>query len=172
MTPLPITEKKPPIAYRYFGTYSNILKLQIWAVSGWLIQQMVRSYTVKITRSKASVVAKALFAEVICRYSAPLIFVSDKGHNFLSKYVAAMCELLDIACHHTSSYHSQTQSTVERLTFTIAQSLKMYAYAHSNWQLLPGIKMTFRMSLTTQSTQYSAYALVFGKKWDCQLTYR
>lgn len=39
------------MAYRYFGTYSNILKLQIWAVSGWLIQQMVKSYTVKFTRS-------------------------------------------------------------------------------------------------------------------------
>lgn len=54
---------------------------------------------------------------------------------------------------------------MEQLNSTIAHSLRMYANAHSNWpKLLPGIMMAFRMSLATQSTQYSPYELVFGKQ--------
>lgn len=60
---------------------------------------------IPLKSQEAYVVAEALFAEVICRYGAPLILVSDRGQNFLSKLVAAMCELFDITRHHTSSYH-------------------------------------------------------------------
>ena len=120
---------------------------------------------IPLQSQEASIVAEALFSEIICRYGAPSVLVSDRGQNFMSKLVAALCELFDITRHHTSSYHPQTNSTVERLNSTIAQSLRMYADSHSNWpKLLPGIMMAFRMSPATQSTQFSPFELVFGKQ--------
>ena len=120
---------------------------------------------IPLQSQEASVVAEALFSEIICRYGAPSVLVSDRGQNFMSKLVAALCELFDITRHHTSSYHPQTNSTLERLNSTIAQSLRMYADSHSNWpKLLSGIMMAFRMSPATQSTQFSPFELVFGKQ--------
>lgn len=163
LTPMPITDT-------FHRWHMDILELTTTSENYKYVLLVVDSFSrwceaIPLKSQEASVVAEALFAEVICRYGAPLILVSDRGQNFLSKLVAAMCELFDITRHHTSSYHPQTNSTVERLNSTIAQSLRMYANAHSSWpKLLPGIVMAFRMSPATQSTQYSPYELVFEKK--------
>lgn len=163
LTPMPITDT-------FHRWHMDILELTTTSENYKYVLLVVDSFSrwceaIPLKSQEASVVAEALFAEVICRYGAPLILVSDRGQNFLSKLVAAMCELFDITRHHTSSYHPQTNSTVERLNSTIAQSLRMYANAHSNWpKLLPGIMMAFRMSPATQSTQNSPYELVFGKQ--------
>ena len=159
-----------PISNAFERWHMDILELTITPQKYRYVLLVVDSFSrwceaIPLKTQEASEVANALFAEVICRYGAPSCLVSDRGQNFMSKLVAALCELFEITRHHTSSYHPQTNSTVERLNSTIAQSLRTYANSHTNWpKLLPGIMMAFRMSPATQSTQYSPYELIFGKQ--------
>ena len=113
-------------------------------------------------------VATVLFNEIIARYGAPRILVSDRGKNFMSKLVSALCEMFDITRHHTSAYHPQTNSTCERLNSTIAQILRAYIDKdHKNWpSLLPSVMMACRMSPSTQSTGLSPFYLLFGKEMN------
>ncbi|MES9881485.1 MAG: DDE-type integrase/transposase/recombinase [Sedimenticola sp.] len=116
----------------------------------------------------AKEVSHVLYSEIFTRYGAPRILVSDRGQNFMSKLVRALCEMFDITRHHTSSYHPQTNSTCERLNSTLAQTLRMYsAPDQQNWpSLIPSVMMAFRISPATESTGLSPFHLVFGKEMN------
>ena len=116
----------------------------------------------------AKQVATVLYNEIITRYGAPACLVSDRGANFMSKLVSALCEMFDITRHHLSSYHPQTNSTCERLNNTLAQTLRMYCNKEqTNWpQFLPSVMMAFRMSPATESTSLSPFHMVFGKEMN------
>ena len=73
---------------------------------------------------EALTVAKLLYSEVFCRFGAPHTLVSDRGRNFMSKLVTALCEMFQVKRHFTSSYHPQTNSTCERLNRTLATCLR------------------------------------------------
>lgn len=117
---------------------------------------------------EAGTVAKHLFSQVIARYGAPRILVSDRGRNFMSRLVSALCEMFDITRHHTSAYHPQTNSTCERLNSTLEQILRAYVNKEQdNWPaVLPAAMMAIRMSPSTQSTQFSPFYLLFGKEMN------
>ena len=116
----------------------------------------------------AKQVATVLYNEIITRYGAPSCLVSDRGANFMSKLVSALCEMFDITRHHSSSYHPQMNSTCERLNSTLAQTLRMYCNKEqTNWpQFLPSVMMAFRMSPATESTTLSPFHMVFGKEMN------
>ena len=121
-----------------------------------------------IKTQDASVIAKVLYEEIFTRYGCPKVLLSDRGQAFMSKLVSALCEIFHVKRHYTSSYHPQTNSTVERQNSTLAQCLRAYCRKdHNNWpSLLPGIMMAFRMSPSTESTEYSPYYLLFGKEMN------
>lgn len=109
-------------------------------------------------------IAGILYNEIFCRYGSPRILVSDRGQNFLSKLVSALCEIFDITRHKTSSYHPQTNSACERQNSVIAQSLRAFCEsAPEKWpKILPSVMMSFRKSPCTQSTEFSPFYLMFG----------
>ena len=117
---------------------------------------------------KASKIAKILFKEVFCRYGCPRIIVSNRGRNFMSKLISALCKMFQITRHHTSSYHPQTNSAVERTNSTLAQILRSYIGANqSDWvNLLPCALMSLRSKPCTESTGFSPYQLLFGKEME------
>lgn len=64
-------------------------------------------------------IAKVLFKEIFCRYGAPYTIVTDRGQNFMIKLVTAVCQILQVTRHFTSSYHPQTNATCERMNSTL-----------------------------------------------------
>ena len=115
---------------------------------------------------EAKEIARVLYSEIFTRYGAPDAIVSDRGQNFMSKLVTAVCEIFQVTRKFTSSYHPQTNSTCERMNSTIAQCLRAYVdKEQKNWpESLPGIMMALRMSPSTQASNMSPYRLVFGKE--------
>ena len=113
-------------------------------------------------------VAKLLYNEIICRYSAPTTLLSDRGSNFMSKLISELCKLFQITRVHTSSYHPQTNAACERMNSYIEQSLRIYIDSNqTNWDdLQPSIMMAYnyRVSPATQSTKFSHNYLVFGRE--------
>ena len=114
--------------------------------------------------SDSVVIADILYREIFARYGAPRVLVSDRGQNFLSKLVTALCEIFSVKRYHTSSYHPQTNSTCERFNSTLEQSIRAYCdVSHKDWpKILPGVLMSYRRSPSTHSTLYSPYYLMFG----------
>ncbi|VDI65535.1 Hypothetical predicted protein [Mytilus galloprovincialis] len=102
------------------------------------------------------------------RFGAPRAIVSDRGANFCSKLIQALCELFEVQRYHTSSYHPTTNSTCERMNRTIAQTLRtLVAKDQSNWhKLIPSVMMALRMSTNTESTGYSPFQMLFGKEMN------
>ena len=117
---------------------------------------------------EAKEVAEVLYRDIFTRYGAPHTLVSDRGRNFMSTLVQALCTLFDIKRVHTSSYHPQTNSAVERMNSVIAQSIRTYGKLdQKNWpDLLPGIMMAYRATPATQSTHLSPYFMVFGREMN------
>ena len=115
---------------------------------------------------EATEVAAVLFKEVICRYGTPNVLISDRGRNFLSNLVKALCELFQITRYYTSSYRPLLNGSVERMNSVILQALRIYCKGkQDDWvDLLPSIMMAYRMTPATQSTQFSPFFLCFGRE--------
>ena len=113
-------------------------------------------------------IAKVLFSGIFCRYGAPHTIVTDRGQNFMSKLVTAVCEIFQVTRHFTSSYHPQTNATCERMNSTIAQCIRTYINKdQDNWpDLLSGVMMALRMSPSTQAADLSPYQILFGREMN------
>ncbi len=111
-------------------------------------------------------VAKYLYQDVICRYGAPDVLVSDRGQQFMSLLIKHLSKLFEITNHYTSSYHPQSNAMVERLNGTLVKTLKAYVSDHQkDWpDYLPSVLMAYRISPATESTHFSPYYLLFGKE--------
>lgn len=69
-------------------------------------------------------VAERLFRNIVARYRSPTILMSDRGRNFMSKLINALCEIIENTQYHTSSYHPNTNGLLERQNSTIGQPLR------------------------------------------------
>lgn len=63
----------------------------------------------------------------------------------MSKLVSALCQIFNIKCAMTSSWHAQTNGKCEHYNSIIAQFLRAYVDEdQSNWpDLIPSIMMAF-----------------------------
>ena len=122
--------------------------------------------TIPLKTQNATEVATALFKNVISRFGAPSVLFSDRGRNFMSNLIGALCKILEISRHHTSSYHPNTNGLVERQNSVIAQCLGANcAKDQEKWpSFLPGIMMSFRKAVSAHSTEYSPFHLMFGEE--------
>ncbi len=71
-------------------------------------------------------IATILYNEIICRYGAPRLLLSDRGTNFLSSTVTEVYKIFQIVKLKTSSWHPESNATAERRMSTIGQPLRMY----------------------------------------------
>ena len=164
LTSMPIEETFSRLHIDFIGPltqtqegYKHIL-LVVDSFSGWC-----EAFPTKTQDAKE--IAGKLYNEIFTRYGAPRTIVSDRGANFMSKLVEAVCELFQVTRHCTSSYHPQTNSSCERRNSVIEQALRTYCDdKHSNWpDIIPSIMMSLR-STPSQTTNCSPYSLLFGKE--------
>jgi len=111
-------------------------------------------------------VAKALYNEFFTRYGMCSSILSDRGQNFVSRLVSALCDIFQVTRIRTSSFPPQTNGLCERQNATISQTLRAYCQEHQdNWHdLLHSITMAFRMSPGVQITGYSPFQILFGRE--------
>lgn len=73
----------------------------------------------------ATEIARVLHDEIFCWYGASVSIVTDRGRNFLSKLINAICEIYRVSRHKTASYSPQGNGCVERQNANIIQTLRM-----------------------------------------------
>ena len=72
----------------------------------------------------AQTVARAFLDRWICRFSAPVMVVTDQGKEFCNKILARVCELWDVGKKRTSPFHPQTNSSAESYNRTIVKYMR------------------------------------------------
>ena len=112
----------------------------------------------------ASEIARILYDEIFCRYGAPVAIVTDRGQNFLSKLVNAVCEIYNVTRHRTASYNPKANRSCERQNATLIQTLRMYIDKdQSNWNsFLPTVLQALRSAPNVDTSGFSAYKMLFG----------
>lgn len=120
---------------------------------------------IPIPTQDAQTVAEKLVTEVICKYGVPNSILSDQGTNFISETFKNVCKLLKIKKIQTTSYHPQSNGSLERSHAVLAAYLRNYVNEdQSNWDLwLP--YATFAYNTTPHTvTGYTPHEIIFGKK--------
>ena len=86
----------------------------------------------------------------------------------MSKLVSALCDYFEVKRSHTSSYHPETNATVERANSTLAQTIRTYVDKDQMNlpSLLPSVMMAFHSSPCTESTGFSPFQLLFVKEMN------
>ena len=121
--------------------------------------------------SDAVTVAKVLYTEIFARYGAPRTLISDRGANFLSTLVRALCDIFNVKRSLTSPFHPMTNAACERMNSFINKSLRTYVKDdQTDWPLiLPGIMLAYRSTPAMHSTHFSPYFLLFGQEYQSPL---
>ena len=115
---------------------------------------------------EGNVIARLLVAEIIARYGAPRVLLSDRKTNFLPKILEEVCKIFQIFQNmNTSSYHPQTDRLVERFNSTLCQSLSMYvAKNQKDWDdFIPLILFAHRTSISEAIGDCPFYCL-YGRE--------
>jgi len=123
--------------------------------------------TAKLKDKSANSVAQALVRKIFCRYGAMKYLITDNGAEFTAQLFKDVCAILGIKNRYTSPYHPQSNSYCEATHFTIKKSLAKYVRedGHSTWpQKLKFVQFAINTSDCTQSTGFSPYEMVFGRR--------
>lgn len=110
-------------------------------------------------------VARALVQRVITKFGVPKMLISDQGGSFTAELIAQLCKFLHIRKIQTTGFHPQSNGRLERVHSTVAKMLSHFVNRHqTNWdELLPCVTMAYN-SQEHESTGYSPYELLFGRK--------
>jgi transposase InsO family protein len=88
-----------------------------------------------VAEQTAETVARLFVKGVVCRHGVPREFLSDRGGNFLSELMQAVCKLMGVKKLNTSGYHPQCNGLVECFSSTLIQMLEKVTENSKDWQL-------------------------------------
>lgn len=68
--------------------------------------------------------AEFIYDNIVTRYGCPLSLQSDHRTHFVNPIIQALCKILRIKHHLSTSYYSQSNGKIERVVATIKTMLK------------------------------------------------
>ena len=114
---------------------------------------------------EATRIPQLLLDNIIASHSAPCHLLSDRGKNFLSEVVQAVCDLYQIEKCNTTAYRPSTNGLTERYNFSLMQSLSHYTSANQkDWdEFLPALLLAFRVA-PSPTTGESSFYILYGRE--------
>ena len=88
------------------------------------------SEVVAVNNADAKTTAKAFVEEIVCRYGAPRVLLSDNGKNIRSNLMKEIFKITNTKKTFTTAYHPETDGIVERFNGTLNSMLCMYVSRH------------------------------------------
>jgi transposase InsO family protein len=126
-------------------------------LSKFVITRAVRDCT-------ASIAARFLQEDVICKYGTPKSLLIDNGTHFTSSMMENLLKRLGIVHLYSTPYHPQTNGQIERLNSTMdAKIVSLSNQSRSEWDdQLPFV--TFNYNTTIHSTtKLIPFELMYGR---------
>ena len=147
--------------YRQSKCKKKYILMAVDSLSGWC-------EAFPIEKCDAVSTAQVLYSELFSKKGAPKSLLSDRGSNFLSSLIQALCDIFRIPRLRTSSYHPASNGRVERFNSFINKSLRTAIDdRQENWpSVIPGVMMAYRSTPATHSTEFSPFVLCYGKEMN------
>lgn len=129
------------------------------------IQDNLTKYciAVPIPDIKAETIADALARNVINQFGSPRIILSDQGRSFVGKVFNHLAKIFKIKHLTTSSYHPQTNGSLERSHIVLAEFIKHYVDKYEDWDKLVSFAMFSYNTSVHESTKFTPFELVYGR---------
>lgn len=116
-----------------------------------------------VQEDTAETIAHLLRDEIVFHWGAPRSLLSDRGEQYLSSIVVALCKLLNITKVATAAYTPTTNGRNERSHRPLNDGLaKMCNFESNDWdEFVPAVMHGYRTT-THAATGYSPFYLVTG----------
>lgn len=117
---------------------------------------------VPLPNQLAETVARALYEEILCRYTIPKNIVTDNGTNFECSVFKALCRLLGVSKLRTTPYHPQG-NVVERQHSSLGNYLRNFVEGHpTDWDIFLRTAAHAYNNTPHSSTGFAPIELLFG----------
>jgi alpha-L-fucosidase len=115
---------------------------------------------------KAKTVAQFIYDQIICRYGAPKVILTDQGASFRNEIIDALCESVNTNHKLATAYHPQTNGLVERFNKTLCETIAKYMLQYKNRQwdyFVQSAILAYRTKIQT-TTKFDPFFLMYGRK--------
>ncbi|XP_076397929.1 uncharacterized protein LOC143266211 [Megachile rotundata] len=130
------------------------------------IQDNLTKYSVAapIASMTAEDVAKAFTKHFICTFGCPKAILTDQGACFMSSLMKKLAKIFHIQTYRTSSFHPQSNGSLERSHQVLIEYLKHFLTIEKQWdEWLPQAMFSYNTSLH-EGTRFTPHELIFGRK--------
>ena len=118
-----------------------------------------------LQNQEARTIAKIIVEEIICRYGAPKVYLTDRGSNFRSDLIKNILSLLSITRRSTTSYHPRCDGLTERFNRTLLERTAFCVNQnHDNWDRHILFALLSYRSAVHATTGFSPHFLMFNCK--------
>lgn len=116
-----------------------------------------------VRKENSEVIASMIIHEIILKYGAPSIILTDRGKSFQTDLIKQVYAEFGVNHVTSTAYHPQTNGLVERFNKTLSTMLSMYVRRdHRDWDKYLA-HAVFAYNTTVQdSTGYSPFYLMHG----------
>ena len=120
--------------------------------------------TVPLIKADGVGIVRAFVDEVICKFGMPLRILSDRGGQFLSKFMEDLTGMLGIKVNATSAYHPQANGKTERYVGMLKTHLTANLGTYDKRWLDALQTATFAVNASpSETTGFSPFYLNFGR---------
>ena len=114
---------------------------------------------------RAETVTKTLYDRYFSVFGFPRWLMSDNAPEFVGKVITALCDILNVKQLRTSTYHPQTNGSVERAHQTLIRMVSKLDPKHKHrWpDHISSICHAYNAT-RSQVTGYSPHFLMFGRR--------
>lgn len=114
---------------------------------------------------EAKTVAQILVEQVFCRLGTPVALLTDNAGELDGSLMQEICQLLDIDKQHTSFYHPETNSVVERFHGTLnAMMGRVISNGQKDWDLQSPFVMAAHRATVHSSTNFTPNYLMLSRE--------
>jgi len=117
---------------------------------------------VPLEKQDAETIARAFVERIVLLYGTPQIVQTDQGINFMSEVFRDTCSLLKIKKIQSTSFHPESQGSIERSHRVLAEYLCHYVSEdQTDWDSGFRLQLTCitRLSTLPQATRHLSYCL-------------
>lgn len=129
------------------------------------MQDLLTKYSIAVPLKRATnlSIADAFLKNFICRFGAPKSLLTDQGSNFLSQCMKYLAKKFNIKQYKMTSYHPQSNGSIERSHHVLAEYLKLHVETSRDWDSWLELAMFSYNTSVHEGTRYTPHELVFGK---------
>jgi transposase InsO family protein len=119
----------------------------------------------------AETCARIYATQIVTRHGTGSQLITDQGRYFMSSFFQESCKILGIRTTRNTSYHPQSNGSIERWHRSLHTGLSHYINsANNNWDTLITFYLTVYRAIPNSVTGYSPFLLLHVREMEIPTT--